>query len=182
MIDRAFRYLRRRSPLAFLREEDGVAATEFAIIAPVLLSLWMGFAGVGMGLRVADQINEAADVMGDMAGRTSEYTDDKMNGIMNAAQAIILDVPADDVQLHVAVLQVDSSGVPRQTAAKSRNGAPSYANNTSYADKVPEKLHNKVEGTRLIRAHAKYDYTPPFGAGIIGTLKLDYVRYYSPRQ
>lgn len=170
------------SLMGFVREERGAAGVEFAMIAPVLLTLWVGFAGLAMGMRVSAQINEAADTMGDIVTRFARVDKSQLDEIMGAAEAIILDVPYNDVKLSMVAVNIDKDGQARVEWAHAANGGSKPSKGSSYTNNVPPRLRAATgSGRFLVRTTASYVYTPPFGAGILGDFDFEYDRWYSPR-
>jgi len=59
----------------FRRDEDGIAAIEFAIIAPVMIGMYFGLAEIASAISVDRRISHGTNVAGDMATQQPEIRD-----------------------------------------------------------------------------------------------------------
>lgn len=70
-------------------DERGVSAVEFALIAPILLLIYMGTLEVSQGLTVSRNNTNIASTVADLIGQTTSVTPDDVNTIFEASKAII---------------------------------------------------------------------------------------------
>lgn len=80
-------------PSEFLRNNDGIAAIEFAFIAPVMLFMYFGMAEVASAITVDRQVSHSANVAGDLATQSETVSADEMSEIMTATM-LVMGIPA----------------------------------------------------------------------------------------
>ncbi len=82
------------SSLRFSKNEDGVAAIEFAFIAPVMLFMYFGMAEVATAISVDRRISHSANVAGDLATQSETVSADEMTEIMTATM-LVMGIPTN---------------------------------------------------------------------------------------
>lgn len=71
------------------RNEEGVAAIEFALIAPVMLFIYFGLYEIFMLVDADRRVTQAASLVGDLASQEETLTLNMMENYINAAIAVI---------------------------------------------------------------------------------------------
>jgi len=66
----------------FARNEDGIAAIEFAFIAPIMLFMYFGMAEVATAISVDRQVSHSANVAGDLATQSETVSAAEMTEIL----------------------------------------------------------------------------------------------------
>lgn len=105
MTDRILAFLQR-----FRRENSGVSAVEFAIIAPLMLIIYLGSVEVSLALSIDRKITSTASAIADLVAQDDVITDDEIVDILNAGNAIIVPFDAGPLQLRVSSLLMDGDG------------------------------------------------------------------------
>lgn len=79
--------VRRRMSSAreWLRDERGIAAAEFSILAPILIGLYFGLAEISRALQTQRHIHHSASVVGDLVTQVSAVDEDDMADLFAAA-------------------------------------------------------------------------------------------------
>ena len=80
-------------PSEFLKNNDGIAAIEFAFIAPVMLFMYFGMAEVATAITVDRQVSHSANVAGDLATQSETVSAAEMSEIMTATM-LVMGIPA----------------------------------------------------------------------------------------
>jgi Flp pilus assembly protein TadG len=75
----------RRSPRHLLADRRGIAATEFAMIAPALIFLVMGVLEMSFRFRAAEEATRYVHQVADLVSREDELTTDELGKIYGAA-------------------------------------------------------------------------------------------------
>ena len=174
------------------RNSDGVAAIEFAFIAPILMTMFFGVFEMGRAYAVHRRFLSATYMIGDqVASHTSPtaMTDTGLGNIYKLAPTVMGSYASDTATLTVEILPIrmpDPIGKPNEiriyaTPKKYSNGrtlcgAPANA----LPDDVKDLLKNSREG--LIMVSAKYAYKPLFAYPLIGSMEWTYVSTFAPRQ
>lgn len=73
----------------FVRDEKGIAAIEFAFIAPIMLFMYFGMAEVATAISVDRKISHSANVAGDLATQSETISAAEMTEIMTATMMVM---------------------------------------------------------------------------------------------
>src|SRR5215471_14946634 len=73
-----------------------VAATEFAIVMPFMLVLYVGAVELGNGLAMNVKVSETAHSVADMVSQNTQVTAAQMQSILQASAAIMAPYPVAD--------------------------------------------------------------------------------------
>lgn len=137
---------------AFGRATGGIAAVEFAFIAPILLLLFLGTSEIGEVLRVSRRVDRISFTIADLVGQSSTMTTSEMNGIFQAADAILSPYSKSGLRIVVSVVS-DKNKVVWSKAYNGATALSSGANGpvTVGANAIPS-------GTQLIVVEVSYAY------------------------
>lgn len=94
-------------------DRKGVAAIEFALIAPVMIAFYFGLAETTLAITKDRNVAHTASVAGDLATQVSELDEEGIEDVMTAALTVI-NVPSHEVarvsvELHSFVMRTDGS-------------------------------------------------------------------------
>jgi len=78
----------------FRNDEAGIAAIEFAFIAPVMLFMYFGMAEVATAISVDRNVSHSANVAGDLATQSQTISAAEMTEIMTATM-LVMGIPKD---------------------------------------------------------------------------------------
>jgi len=76
----------------YRRDEDGIAAIEFAIIAPIMIGMYFGLAEIASAISVDRLISHGTNVAGDMATQQPEIRDVDIEEVVSAASNVSMDI------------------------------------------------------------------------------------------
>lgn len=166
-----------RSALDLCRDRRGIAATEFAIIVPMMLVMFFGTLEFSSGVAVDRKVTLMARTLSDLTSQNIAVTDIQLTNFFAAATGIMTPYPSTPTNSTISELYVD----PTTKAARvqwSQGSAPRGAGTTVA---IPTAL--QVGGTYLIYSEVNYLYVPTVGyimakAGI----NLSDFSYTRPRQ
>jgi Flp pilus assembly protein TadG len=185
--------LRRLSRVAI--EESGVAAVEFSLILPILITLWIGGVEVTGALSVDRRLNALASSMGDLVARTKTITYDQVTDVFNLSEAALFPYSNSGLSMRISAVDIDDDGnakvawsrsyhVPRPTVPgqpASTGELPAYSKNTNVDTSVPVTLRPADNPGQLIMAEVRMDYRPVVGYIITGDLELNERMFFVPR-
>jgi Flp pilus assembly protein TadG len=177
-IMRPVRFCRKRFA-DFVRDRRGIAATEFAVIVPIMLVLFFGTVEFSQGVAVNRKVTILARTLSDLTSQNTSVNDTLIGNIFTAGTAILTPYPVAPVQSTISELYIDPN---THTAKVQWSKGYSPLTPGSAPDKpVPTAL--LVDGTYLIYSEVKYLYQPTIGyvmakAGV----NLSDVAYTRPRQ
>ena len=81
-------------PSRFTRDESGIAAIEFAIIAPIMLFMYFGMAEIATAISTDRKLSHSANVAGDLTTQSQIISKTDMAEIMKATM-MVMNIPDD---------------------------------------------------------------------------------------
>jgi Flp pilus assembly protein TadG len=179
---------------------DGIAATEFAIMAPFMLVLLLGGAELGDGMAINVKVTATAHTVADMVTQNTSLSTASMQNILTGATSIIAPYPVNNNQFMVTVSEVSSDANGNLTLqwSQSYNGSVFGAGRTSLganglygALTEPASLNGTVgnssdvnsqnDQVSYIVSEVSYAYTPNLGYQFSGTINLGDSYWLFPR-
>jgi Flp pilus assembly protein TadG len=171
----------------FAADQDGVSAVEFAMLLPLMLTLYLGGVEISQAVSADRKTTLVAHTVGDLISQASCVTPSYMTNTFKAATAVIYPFTASN--LKVTVTRVDIDANQKATVPAVVGGTGGYwsfpssgsvarsGDVTQYID-----ISLRVAGTSLIWTEASFNYTPTIGYGIVGALPLKETTFLRPRQ
>lgn len=171
------------------RDDRGVSAIEFALILPILITLFIGGNELGQAVSMYRKASHSGSVIGDLITQTSSVaTGGDMDNMFNAALAIMLPFPQSGLKIVVAQVTMDASGSPKVTWRDSKNGGDeaSWSCGSPPPSRIDIPAAMKVANTSLIITEVEYEWKSNFSAisrDLFGTdtIKLKDVAMLRPR-
>jgi len=99
--------------LRFFRDRRGVAAVEFALIAPVLILLYMGLAEVTMALMAERRAGHATAVVADLIAQDTLTTKAELSDTFAIAEEILAPFAGSGMSARVTAIRADANGSPK---------------------------------------------------------------------
>jgi Flp pilus assembly protein TadG len=164
----------RRALGLFARDRRGVSAIEFALLAPVMIALYLGCVEVSDGVSTDRKVTLTAAALANLASQATTISTSDMTNILDASLAIILPYDATKLKITVSCINIDANKNATVKWSVTRGGSVRSGSIT-----IPNAL--KVASSQLVFAEASYAYTPTVGYTITGTLNLADQMYMSPR-
>ncbi|MEZ5852668.1 MAG: TadE/TadG family type IV pilus assembly protein [Hyphomicrobiaceae bacterium] len=159
------RMTRRTAALArkLRRDHRGVAAVEFAMIAPLMFFLFVGCIEFSQALTVDRRVTQAASACADLIARApaAGLTVAEVDGQLRIIESLMR--PYDSSRLNVKIVSVkakDAGGGALQYVvdwSRDSTGATPYVRNSTYAA-IPDGL--LAAGESVIIAESTYNYAP----------------------
>ena len=161
----------------FARAERGMAAVEFAVILPFMLTAYLGGVEVGTGVALDRKIAITTRSVADLASRYTTIKNADMTGILGATSAIIQPYAAAPLVVTVSQVSVDANGNATIAWSDSLNG-------TARAVGSPVTLPGTlaIPNTSYVWGEVKYTYTPTLGYVVTGSWNLANQIFMSPRE
>jgi Flp pilus assembly protein TadG len=160
-------------------DRRGVSAVEFALLAPVMITLYFGSVEISDGVAADRKVSLTAAALANLAAQATTISGDDMTNILNAATAIIAPYDANKLAITVTCMSIDANKKATVMWSATKNGAARGTGSTYTFDGSTTALD--VANSQLVLAEASYDYTPVVGVTITGTLTLSDRMFMSPR-
>ena len=167
----------RRRAVDLLADCRGIAATEFAVIVPIMLVMFFGTVEFSSGVAVDAKVTLMARTLSDLTSRSIKMNDSDKDNFIAASTAIMAPYPSAPTRATISELYVD----PTTLAARvqwSKGSAPRAVSSTVT---IPPQL--AVGDTYLIFSEVSYRYVPTVGYVMaFSGVNLSDVSYTRPRQ
>ncbi|MEM7621046.1 MAG: TadE/TadG family type IV pilus assembly protein [Pseudomonadota bacterium] len=163
----------------FYKQTRGVAATEFAMIVPVLVMLYMGSVEMGQALSVDRKVTSVASSAADLVSQSSEVSQNDIDDIFNIAQAIM--EPYDNTSTIITISSVVSDQNNNQSVdwSVSNTAGNAHAQGATIPG-MPATITE--ENSSVIVAEVQYTYSSPVSYYVTGPMVLSDTFYARPRQ
>ena len=94
----------------FLRDRRGASALEFALIAPMMIVVFMGLVETSNVVIAGRRSQHAANALGDLVAQESKITNSDMADTFSAAQAMIAPLSTTSLKMKITCVALDSKG------------------------------------------------------------------------
>jgi Flp pilus assembly protein TadG len=167
----------RRSGVDLFRDRRGIAATEFAIIVPIMLVMFFGTVELSSGVAVDRKVTLMARTLSDLTSQSTYVMDSDLTNFFAASGAIMTPYSSTPTKATISELYIDK--ISLQASVKWSVGSAPRATGSTVA--IPSALASG--GAYLIFSEVSYLYTPAVGyvmskAGVT----LSDTAYTRPRQ
>jgi len=170
-------------------DSNGVAATEFAIVVPFMLLLYIGGVELGDAMSISAKVSKTAHTVADLVSQNTRVTTSQMQAILGASTATIAPYRVTGgagqslITVTVSEVSTDASGNATVQWSRTFNGTTvSTGRPAGQLMTLPSSLtgtpNNNVS---LILSEVAYAYTPGLGYTISGTITLRDSYYLFPR-
>jgi Flp pilus assembly protein TadG len=160
----------------FSRDQRGVSAVEFAMLLPLMVTLYLGTAEVSQAISAGRKATMVARTVADLVSQATNVTNSDMTNIMNAAVAVVYPYTTSNLKVTVTSVNIDANSRATVTWSDSYNGTARAIGST-----VSPPAAVVVPNTSLIWSEVSYSYRPTVGYIITGTLNLKDQLYMAPR-
>lgn len=145
---------------AFLANRKGVAAIEFALIAPLLLTLYFVTMELAQGMETGKNVSRVGSMVADLVAQQGrEITTGELDPIMAIGEAILQPYNRSRANIVITGIEIDkNSNVKVKWSRKMRNGVFGRDANAGDTTTVPVEL--KIPETFLLRVTAELEYRP----------------------
>ncbi|WP_158541544.1 TadE/TadG family type IV pilus assembly protein [Pelagibacterium lacus] len=152
-----------------LRNQAGIAAVEFALIAPLMLLTYLGATDLTQAIAIDRKLGQVASTVSDLvAQEAAPISQQKAQSYFNAGLAIMRPFDFDSTELRVVVVPVNAAGAPGNvTHATSSNWTGGAVAG------LEDDVYNLAAGRYAVIATARYDYTPMFATVFNATMTLE---------
>ena len=171
-------------------DQRGVAAMEFALLAPLMVMIYFGVAELTDALMTSRRISHVASAVGDLAAQSSATTPAQLNDIFSIGAQLMQPSPitAGNFKLRLTSITVDANNVPRVDWSQGTAGYSALAKNAAVtlplaAKALPTDPDTPFigKGQSVIMAEAHYTFASPVAKYLPQTSDLSDTLYLMPR-
>ena len=163
----------------FGRDRRGVAAVEFALIAPVMLLIYFGLVEFCQGYMANRRADHTASTVADLVAQSDETSTEDLTKIFAIGDMIMRPFSSTDLSIRVSSVTMDVNGVAKVVWSRgNREAMPPRGKDSVVTDLPPGLIEN---GESLILGETEYDYTTPFAQVIKTPITFTRSYYLRPR-
>jgi Flp pilus assembly protein TadG len=162
----------------FVRSRRGVSAVEFALILPIMITLFIGGQEVTQGITLKRKVTIATRTIADLVSQDTSITDADLTAIFAATSTVLAPFAAGGLKMKISNVYIDNNNNASIVWGAAHNGATARTPGESVT--LPDGL-NQFKKTSILWAEAEYTYTPTIGYVISGSIDLKDKLYLRPR-
>ena len=161
----------------YVRDRRAMSAVEFAILLPLMVTLYLGSVEVFRGISAKRDVTMIAHSIADLTSQYGTIHNTDMTNILAAASAIMAPFPTGPLQATVSQLTIDNNGNATVAWSDTLNGTALPVGSAVTVPSGPN-VHNSY----VILAQVRYAYDPVFGYVLTSTINMSDQIYMAPRQ
>ncbi|HEY5336731.1 MAG TPA: TadE/TadG family type IV pilus assembly protein [Rhizomicrobium sp.] len=176
----------------FLKARDGLAAIEFAFIAPLLVTMLLGTVEVSNALECRQKVTMLASSAADLVAQTASVSSSDMTNIFNAVTAIVYPFPQSTTVIVISSVMSDGNGGGTVAWSQANSGAALTAGSAvAFSTPIMSTCNTAVASSctpcaknacSVIMAQITYNYTSPIGHFLVGSISMSDHFYARPRK
>lgn len=160
----------------FAQSSKGASAIEFALILPVMLTIYIGGVEAAVGMAVQFKSVLAARTAADLASRYTTIDTPTMSSILNAAFTVVNPYPSAGMSVTVSEVSTDDKGNATITWSCSLGGTPH-----TFGGSVTLPNNVNAPNISILWGEVTYPYTPQLGYMLTSTINMYEKSYFYPR-
>jgi Flp pilus assembly protein TadG len=163
---------------AMMRDVEGAALIEFAIVLPVTLTLYYGSIQLQDGFACSRKVTIATRAVADLAAQnlTGETNIAEIDSALAASTLVLAPFKASPASIRLSEVTTNPGLITKVVWSRARNGT-AYKKN----EKVDIPIEMKVPGTYFLLAEVSYEYQPPAFLGDLEPITFRDQLYMLPR-
>lgn len=165
-----------RSLRRFRADIAGVAAIEFAFIAPILVTMYFGVAELTQAMIAQRRTSHAASTIGDLVAQSTCVTDANVNDIFTVGQTILAPFPSGPLKMRITSISANGAGA---TTVDWSTGSGMSALGVGSAITVPSGVI--AANQSVVKAEVSYTYTSPVNYVLPSPVTFTNAYYLRPR-
>ena len=162
---------------SFGAAREGLAAVEFALIAPLMISMYFGVTELSDAFTASAKTTTVASTAADLVAQEQTVCNAEMTDVFAALNTIMFPYPLNNMQIVVSSLIDAGGGTVKVAWSDAQNTSPRAVNSVV---SVPAGL--VAVGGSVILAEVSYSYSSPAGHLIYGVVPLADKFYLHPRR
>ena len=170
------------SPMSFnfihqwIKREDGIAASEFALVFPVMFIMMLGMIDLGNGLLTNKKVITAAQMAADLVTRELIASDADITDAMTAAQLAIQPLDTTSFGIDIAAIRFLGDNADATVIWRDTQNMPPNGNIEALAEGLG------VENEGLIAVTVQYNYEPTFSNTFLNPISMQEVAFMRGRR
>jgi Flp pilus assembly protein TadG len=158
------------------KDERGVSAVEFAMLLPLMMTLYLGAVEVSQGIAADRKVTLTARTVADLVSQMQKVNNLDMTNSLNAASSVMAPYSTSNLKVVVSSVKIDAQGKATIAWSDTLNGTARAKDSTVT---LPAALN--IPNSSLIWSEVQYNYTPVIGYVVTGSMNLKDQIYMRPR-
>lgn len=163
--------------IRFARDRRGLAALEFALIAPMMIVVLFGAIELTELLATNRRAENTTASVADVISRDTTVSNAEVTDLWNAASALMFPNASGPMKMRVSSIQVETASSAKVLWSEGVNGYTARSKGSAMT--LPAGM--MVAGTSVVIAESSYNYVPPIGVFLDIAIDLKHVEYRRPR-
>lgn len=159
--------LRQPSLRQMAKSESGLAATEFALLLPVLVLLFFGLVEASTAMTVNRKVAIAANTLADLAAQSETLLDSEIDDLFDGVISIVEPNDTTTLQLTLVSVVLDEDDNPVVHWSRDANGAAPYSEGAYYLNLDDDAVLSSIGS--LIVVEMNYTYLPSMTNHVLET-------------
>lgn len=164
----------------FAHARDGIAAVEFALIAPVMIIMFFGAVEMSSAIDCKSRVGRATYTTADLVAQATSVSSTDVTNVFSAANSILYPYNSANAQIVFSSLVDDGKGGTQVAWSEATPNTTKRVQGSTVA--VPPGLIVSGSGNSLIMAEITYGYTSPIAYFLKGNIPLTDTFYARPRR
>jgi len=165
-----------------LQSRRGTGAIEFALVAPVLILLYIGAAEISVAMSVNKKVARATSTVADLVTQKSNVDKDFLRSMVDVATSVMAPYDESAVKLRISGIAIDDKGQATVDWSWDQDDKRPYTKGSTA--EIPDDL--AIADSYLVRAEMDYDHTlllmvPGAESLQVNDLTLSKTYYFRPR-
>lgn len=161
------------------QDRRGVSAVEFALIAPLMILIYLGLAELTMSMMSSRRASHAASAIGDLVARDTQVNATEMTDVFTVGEVILKPFSTTNLSLRVTSVKADAGGTPK--VVWSRAKGPSFAPLAAGGAPSGFPAGLIAANESVIMSEARYVYASPVKYVMPNDIVFKQVYYLRPR-
>lgn len=168
----------------FRRDERGVSAVEFALIAPFMILLYFGLVELCQALIAERKASHVASAVGDLVAQSESVTKaaggsgpTSLVDIYSIGNSIMAPFATSTLQIRVTSITADANAIPKVDWSNGYGGFTVLAKASTVT--LPMTL---TAGDSIVMSEARYTYNSPIGYVLPKVQNFSEIFYLRPRR
>ncbi|MEY9105167.1 Flp pilus assembly protein TadG [Bradyrhizobium yuanmingense] len=180
----------RGSVRGFVADKRALAATEFAIIVPLMLVMFFGTVEFSSAVAIDRKVTLIARTLSDLTSQSTKLDDGGMKDTFTASISVVMPYDASLVKGTISEIYIDTNSIAtvKWSVAGTIASGATQATLTTSARKAGDIVTTMIPpallipSSYLILSEANYTYTPTVGYVLKSSVTLSDLSYTRPRQ
>jgi len=156
-------------------EREALAATEAAMIFPIMLAIFVGVFDVGNGILANQKTVRASQVVADLIARNNVVSDNDVAEAIEAGRLAFEPMNSSAYGVDVISMRFDEMGVPEIVWRETVNMTP-------IADPIGSVAMLQTPNEGVVMVAVEFEYEPIFARHIISTFDMQEIAFSRGRR